>query len=94
MAKGQQTFTGMYEFFDALEAALQSTDWGKRQELANVIDRYWDDFPEDLAWATSAESPTLLSNLFMTIDLAAREQPRPSRGTVVRLIDRKPEGSA
>ena len=73
----------------------QSADPIKRQELANVLDAYHDDFPEDFHWALGASSPTLLSNLLMAVDAACRssEQSK-SRNVVVRLIDRKPEGSA
>ena len=90
-----ETITGTYEVLEALEASLQSADPIKRQELATVLDAYHDDFPEDFHWALGASSPTLLSNLLMAVDAACRssEQSK-SRNVVVRLIDRKPEGSA
>jgi hypothetical protein len=85
---------GMYEVLDALEAALRAADPAKREALAQTIDAYHDDFPEEFHWAIGAQSPVLLHNLMMAIDVGCRpENQAKPRGTI-RLVDRKPEGNA
>src|SRR5262249_50733884 len=86
--------TGMYEFLDALEEVIKASDPAKRDKLAKTIDAYHDDFPEDFYWAIGASSPTLLSHLVMLIDWACRPDAKSKPRSVVRLVDRKPEGSA
>jgi hypothetical protein len=88
-----EPFTSMYELLDAIEAAIKAADPAKREALANTIDAYHDDFPEDFHWAIGAQAPTLLSHLIIAIDGASREQGE-SKTRVIRLVDRKPEGSA
>ena len=88
-----ETFTGMYELLDAIEAVIKASDPAKREALASIIDAYHDDCPEDFHWAIGAQAPALLYHLLMTIDGAAREQGE-SKSRVIRLVDRKPEGSA
>ena len=86
--------TGMYELLDAIESAIRAADPAKRETLAQTIDAYVEDFPNDFFWATGAQAPTLLYHLIMSIDGACRpdEQSKP-RG-VIRLVDRTPEGNA
>jgi hypothetical protein len=85
--------TGMYELFDSIEAVIKAADPAKREHLARTIDAYANDFPDDFFWAIGAQAPTLLSQIVQTIDMACRleaqSKPRP-----IRLVDRKPEGSA
>ena len=88
-----EPITGMYELLDAIEAVIKASDPAKREALASSIDAYHDDFPEDFHWAIGAQAPTLLSTLLMAIDFAVRE-PGESKTRVIRLVDRKPEGSA
>ena len=88
-----EPITGMYELLDAIEAVIKASDPAKREALASTIDAYHDDFPEDFHWAIGAQAPTLLSNLLMAIDFAVRE-PGESKTRVIRLVNRKPEGSA
>ncbi len=88
-----EPFTSMYELLDAIEAAIKAADPAKREALANTIDAYHDDFPEDFHWAIGAQAPTLLSHLIIAIDGASREQGE-SKTRVIRLVDRKPEGGA
>ena len=89
----EEPFTGMYELIDAIEAVIKAADPAKREALANTIDAYHDDFPEDFHWAIGAQAPTLLSHLIIAIDGASREQGE-SKTRVIRLVDRNPEGSA
>jgi hypothetical protein len=63
---------GMYEFLDALEVAIKSADPQKQIALAETIDGYAEDFPDDFFWAVGAQSPTLLSNLVKVIDSASQ----------------------
>ena len=88
-----EPFTSMYELLDAIEAVIKAADPAKREALASTIDAYHDDFPEDFHWAIGAQAPTLLSHLIIAIDGASREQGE-SKTRVIRLVDRKPEGSA
>jgi hypothetical protein len=84
---------GMYEVLEALEAALRSSEPPKREALAQTIDAYCEDFPEDFHWATSAQSPLLLHHLIMAIEIGCRPDKAKQRG-FTRLVDRKPEGNA
>jgi hypothetical protein len=87
--------TGMYHLLDAVEEVIKAADPAKREALVRTIDAYAEDFPEEFFWATSAQSPTLLYHLLMSIDVACRPEAQSRRrGVVIRLVDRKPEGSA
>jgi hypothetical protein len=93
--KDDEPIVGMYEVLDALEAAIASADATKRKALAESIDAYHDDFPDDFHWALGAQSPTLLYHLFMSIDTACRppSQSKTRAAVRLRLVDRKPEGN-
>jgi hypothetical protein len=91
---GQEDITGMYELLDALEEALGTADPNKREALAKTIDAYHEDFPEDFHWAIGAQAPTLLSHLLISIDAACRPEAQSKPRGAIRLVDRKPEGSA
>jgi hypothetical protein len=86
--------TAMYELLDAIEAAIKTADPTKREALAQTIEAYSEDCPDDFFWAVGGQSPTLLSHLIMCIDGACRPDAQLKQRSVVRLIDRKPEGSA
>jgi hypothetical protein len=94
MAIDADTLTSMGDFLDAVEAALRAADPAKRKALAETIDAYQDDFPEEFNWAIGVQAPALLYNLMMVIDIACSEDDKRPKGRVVRLVDRKPEGSA
>ena len=85
---------GMYEVLEALEAALSAADPAKREALAQTIDAYHDDFPEEFHWAIGAQSPVLLHHLMMVIDSGCRPESQAKTRGVIRLVDRKPEGNA
>src|SRR5262249_37823785 len=85
---------GMEQILEALEEVIKASDRAKRDNLAKTIDAYHSDFPEDFHWAIGASSPTLLSHLVMSIDCACRPDAKSKPRGVVRLVDRKPEGSA
>jgi hypothetical protein len=84
----------MYNLLEALEAVIQSSDPKKREALAQTIDHYYEDFPEDFHWAIGASAPLLLANLMMAIDASCRPESATKPRPVIRLVDRKPEGSA
>jgi hypothetical protein len=88
-----EPITGIYELLDAIEAVIVAADPAKRETLAATIDAYADDFPDDFHWAIGPQAPSFLYHLLMTIDGAAREKGE-SKSRVIRLVDRKPEGSA
>jgi hypothetical protein len=96
MAKRKQPveIVGMYEVLEAVEAVIIASDPAKRAALAQTIDRYHEDFPEEFHWAVGERSPALLYHLFNTIASACSSdvqlRPRP----VIRLVDRKSEGNA
>jgi hypothetical protein len=75
---------GMYELLDAIEAVIKAADPAKREALAQTIDGFAEDFPEDFYWAVGPQAPSLLAHIMMTIDAAPR--------AAIRLVDRKPEG--
>jgi hypothetical protein len=60
----------MYEFLDALAAAVAAAEPSKREALAQAIDAYCKDFPNDFFWAIGPRAPTFLSQLLQTIDSA------------------------
>jgi hypothetical protein len=94
MEKDTNEITGMYELLDAVEAVIKAADPAKRQKLAQTIDAYTEDFPDDFFWAVGAQSPTLLHNLLMCVDSACRPDAQSKPRSVIRLVDRKPEGNA
>jgi hypothetical protein len=65
-----QPVTDMYEFLDALAAAVAAAEPSKREALAQAIDAYCKDFPSDFFWAIGPRAPTFLSRLLQTIDSA------------------------
>jgi hypothetical protein len=85
---------GMYEFLDALEEVIKAADPSRRKHLAQTIDDYSQDFPEEFFWATGAQSPMLLHTLMMAIDVSCRPEAQSKPRGVIRLVDRKPEGNA
>ena len=68
---------GIYELFDAVEAVVKSADPAQRKALAQTIDAYADDFPDEFYWAVGPQAPTFLSHLLFSIDTACRSAPRP-----------------
>jgi len=85
---------GIYELFDAVEAVVKSADPAQRKILAETIDAYADDFPDDFYWAIGAQAPMFLSNLLFSIDMACRPKAESKARAANRLADRKPEGNA
>jgi hypothetical protein len=67
---------------------------GARGALAETLDAYHEDFPDEFHWAIGAQSPALLYHLMMSIDTACRPPTESKVRGAVRLVDRKPEGSA
>ena len=63
LAMSEDNPVGMYEVLDVLEAVLRAADPAKRETLAQTIDAYSDDFPDDFYWAVGARSPVLLFTL-------------------------------
>jgi hypothetical protein len=90
----EEKITGMYELVDAIEAAINASDPAKREALALTIDAYAEDFPEEFFWIIGPQAPSLLHLLFTTIDSACRPPSQSKPRPVIRLVDRKPEGSA
>ena len=88
-----EKITGVYELIDAVEAVIQSADPAKRDALAVILDAYADEFPEDFYWAIGPQAPMLLYNLMSMIDAACRPDAQSKPRPVIRLVDRKPEGS-
>ena len=86
--------TGMYELLDAIEAVVKAADPVKREALAQIIDAYADDFPDEFFWATGAQAPALLNHMLSTIDAACRPEKQSKPRAPIRLVDRKPEGNA
>ena len=85
--------TGMWELLDALDEVLRAADPEKRKRLAETIDAYSEDFADEFFWATSAQAPALLYHMLNTVDAACRPEAQSKSRPVIRLVDRKPEGS-
>ena len=85
---------GMYELLDAIEEVVKAADPVKREALAQTIDSYSEDFPDEFFWAIGPQSPTLLHNMLMAIDASCRPEKQSKPRAPIRLVDRKPEGSA
>jgi hypothetical protein len=86
---------GMYEFFDALRDVIIASDPAKRETLRRTVTAWIEGVDaETYFWATGPQAPTMLHNLMMEIEMPcepdAASKPRP----VIRLVDRKPQGSA
>jgi hypothetical protein len=62
----------MYEVLEALEDVIKSAPAEQRSALAERIDEYEEDFPEEHSWATGPQAPVFLHHLFMEIDMACR----------------------
>jgi hypothetical protein len=63
-----------YDFLDALGQTIASSDPANRELLAQTIDAYGNDFPDDFYWSISARAPLLLANLMMEIDSSCRPE--------------------
>ena len=86
---------GMYEMLEAVEAVIRAADPAKREALADAIDAYAEGpFSEEFFWATGAQSPVLLHHLMSAIDAACRPESQSKPRAALRLVDRKPEGTA
>jgi hypothetical protein len=58
----------MYDLLEAIEAAIESAEPAKREALAQTINAYMNDFPEDYFWAVGPQSPTLLHHIMHSIE--------------------------
>ena len=92
--KADEEIIGIYEVLDALREVIVSSDPTKRENLAKAVDGWAHDFPEDFHWATGVQAPMLLFNLLVEIDTSCRDDKGSRPRTVIRLVDRKPEGNA
>jgi hypothetical protein len=85
---------GMYELLDAVEAVVRAADPATRKSLAQTIDAYTDDFPDEFYWAVGPQAPALLNHMLSTIDAACHAEAQSKPRAANRLADRKPEGNA
>jgi hypothetical protein len=93
MSTDEEPVTGMYEFLDAVEHVIAASDPAKRKLLAETIDAYANDFPEEFFWATGAQAPVLLHNLILAVDWSCRPDAQSKPRPAIRLVDRKPQGT-
>src|SRR5262245_59998299 len=88
-------FTGMYELLEAVEAVVRASDPAKRAALADTIEAYaTGGLSDEFHWATGPQSPVLLHHLMNAIDSACRPEAQSKPRAAIRLVDRKPLGSA
>src|SRR5260370_198202 len=66
------------------------SDPGKGGLLAQTIDVYSNEFPDELYWSISAQAALLLANLMMEIDSSCRPEAQSKPRPAIRLVDRKP----
>jgi hypothetical protein len=64
--------TGMYELLESIEAAIESAEPAKREALAQTINAYMNDCPEDYFWAVGPQSPTLLHHIMYAIEPSSK----------------------
>jgi hypothetical protein len=74
----------VYDVLDAIKDAIQSADPAKREALAQTLEAYHHDFPEEFHWALGVEAPMLLYHLLM------KDQPKPR--AALRLVRKPKEG--
>jgi hypothetical protein len=65
---------GMYDFLDAVEAAIKSAAPAERNALAKIIEHYCVDFPDEFFWATGPQAPTLLNHLMLAVTPDGRDR--------------------
>ncbi len=66
------TLTTSDKLLDAVQAVINAASPEKREALAQTIDAYIDEFPDDLFWAGSAHATVLLNHIMNKIDSACR----------------------
>ena len=79
MTESDKPLTGIYEVLDALEAIIKASDLQKRNHLAETIDAYAEDFPDEYYWAIGGQAAAMLHMLLTAIDAACRESKPPPR---------------
>lgn len=89
---GQAQYTGLYDLLEAIEDAIRTADFEKRNALATALDRYAEDNARDFFWATGPQAPPLLHHIVLAIDLACRSDDERTQGRTIHLVHRKPEG--
>jgi hypothetical protein len=87
----QEQYTGMYDLLEAIEDAVRTADFKKRNALATALDGYAEDNARDFFWATGPQAPALLHHIVLAIDQACRSDDARTHRTI-RLVHRKPEG--
>ena len=85
--------TDVYDFLDAVRNVIASSDPAKRETLAKTINAWANDFPEEFHWAAGVQAPVLLYHLLMEVDLGCRPDAMSKPRPIIRLVDRKPQGS-
>ena len=88
----EEQTTDMYDMLEALEAVITAAPKPERDVLAEVMDSYAKDCPDDYWWSVGPQSPTLLHHLINTIEFAMADFV-PKRERVVHLAARNPEGN-
>ena len=75
MANAEEEVTDAWDLLDALKACLHACDPDKRKMLAETLDAYAEDFPDEFFGAVGALAPGLLSGLLISIDTDAATTP-------------------
>ena len=87
-----QAHTGIYDLLEAIEDAVRTADFEKRNALATALDRYAEDNARDFFWATGPQAPALLHHIVLAIDQACRSDAKRRHLRRVHLVYREPEG--
>jgi hypothetical protein len=90
----QAPYTGMYDLLEAIEDALRTADFERRNALASALDRYAEDNARDFFWATGPQAPSLLHHIILAVDLACRSDAERRQGRTIHLVHRRPDGHA
>jgi hypothetical protein len=89
------TFTGHFEFFEALRVVIITSDSEAREALRQTIKAWMGDVDaETYFWATGPQAPTMLGNLMTVVEMACEPDAASKASPLVRPIDRNPQGRA
>jgi hypothetical protein len=83
--------TSRHEFLDALREVIVSSDPATRELLAEALDAWSEDLPQDSFWAIGPQSSALLWMIMAEIDSSCRLEAQPKTRPVIRLVDTKPK---
>jgi len=68
-----ENITNFYDVVEAIGNMVKATTLAERRNLHALIDKWGEDFPEDMGWVMGAQSPALIHMLFMEIITSSQD---------------------